>query len=1522
MTLMDMSWSPGWSYCAPNKVAKINKRTTDASALAAAIAVFGKSKDFDAAAQGLIKSLGYSTKFRLSLGREDIQQYLRGGLDGYASKGVDFTSGLLVQVTSQHLADSGVAGVLKSPELGNIDSYFFMLLDMGPGVPASLTRSELASIVRQVNKALGSPVILFVRQEGMLHVGHVTRRMNRRDATASVLNSRASMLMRIDCESPHAAHSRILASIALPSLGGLAEIRSMDDLHKAIDSRLSVQALNSKFYGELSNWFHWASGAIRLPRAPLHLQGQDAKTADLEGRKLFTVRLLCRVILCWFLKEKGLVPEQLLRLSSATGTQLGVIGGSKADKTFRASSLYYKSVLQNLFFKGLGCPHEKRREYFEPDTLAENKTVAMLKEVPFMGGGLLDPQDDDHVGSSDADFKVPNILFYATEEDGEKVTIGKDTFIVKGLNIILDSYKYTVSENTPTEEEVALDPELLGLIFENLLAELDVSDEGASKSARKKSGSFYTPRKIIDYMVGETLRLHLEGRLAFEKDKALSRRNAIRSLLQHKKFDVSADVTLNAEIVDSLAELRVLDPACGSGAFPMGMLHRIAEILSIVDPTCELWRRKLSTFGFTSNGSQTDAYLRKIGVIRLCLYGVDIQPMAVLLTKLRFFISLVAEQDVTDGINRGITPFPNLETNIICADTLKSVNVSLDWQLSKDAYLAKRAEFYEIGITEKRRNGVAKEIAETLSSFIPDFAIKVTGRREGDPRKEQERNKKLIEAWFRDASLPAPFFSAEVFFPEALSGGRGFDIVIGNPPYGGFKIDDNVRSGLGLGSNDPYGAFVSRFIKNDRLPADLIKGGLLSFIVSDTFLTLGSHLELRKQLMDSRIHKVIQTSADTFNAAVNTAIVIIQKGGGPGLEPAGKDFEHLKDQDGLHWSQMVDLTQVSIHEDQERFLKLLFDTSGDPGRQISTPSCGVYAYPQALISNNSNYPFFVGSPRLFALMRNMGDNGWEIISGKKVSFRNVNLGRGPVKVVQIGQVAKPYQGLATGDNASYLFQERDARGSYRDISGFREFLLNEDDLLKISIDPDLREAVSNFGISKKGSNSSRYFGGRYIIPYDKGGESDSEEGWLPNYFVPTQYYIDWSDEAVKRIKTLTIFERNRVQGKPGGDDTIASRFQNAHTYFKPGITYSPIGRYAPTYRVHEPSVYDKDGSAIFAEGVDSTFLLGSMVSTLHKYLQKTFVNHTVASMQGAVAETPFILFHEPRVNELVNRIIDQQKANRTFDYGEIQEELDQLFYNAAGLSVNDVSEVKTWYRRRYPNLFHKKRDQARSNVVFCDESRHLPDDSSGPMVIGAVQCASGESESAASIAAKLKELKARHGFPPYFEIKWTKVSPAKVDFYMSALELILESPITFTAIVASDRPNDRSVHDDWYYDTYFELLKAIIDPYERYDIYLDIKDTRGSQRIKHLRQRLSDAHFDYTQSIIRKIQLLRSEEGTLSQVSDFLTGLVSSAVRGSVSNPAKRALIKALESMLGHGVTAQESRTGDKVTVIRKEPGK
>ena len=113
-------------------MAKINKRTTDASALAAAIAVFGKSKDFETAAQGLIKSLGYSTKFRIPLSSDAIQQHLKGGLEGDATKGAIFISGLLVQVTPQHLADTGVAGGMKSPELGNIDSYFFMLLDMGP----------------------------------------------------------------------------------------------------------------------------------------------------------------------------------------------------------------------------------------------------------------------------------------------------------------------------------------------------------------------------------------------------------------------------------------------------------------------------------------------------------------------------------------------------------------------------------------------------------------------------------------------------------------------------------------------------------------------------------------------------------------------------------------------------------------------------------------------------------------------------------------------------------------------------------------------------------------------------------------------------------------------------------------------------------------------------------------------------------------------------------------------------------------------------------------------------------------------------------------------------------------------------------------------------------------------------------------------------------------------------------------------------------------------------------------------
>ena len=131
--------------------------------------------------------------------------------------------------------------------------------------------------------------------------------------------------------------------------------------------------------------------------------------------------------------------------------------------------------------------------------------------------------------------------------------------------------------------------------------------------------------------------------------------------------------------------------------------------------------------------------------------------------------------------------------------------------------------------------------------------------------------------------------------------------------------------------------------------------------------------------------------------------------------------------------------------------------------------------------------------------------------------------------------------------------------------------------------------------NEKNFDEDLWFGGRYIVPHDKGGESDTESGWLPNYYVPTNYFIDWSQEAVKRIRTLTIKQRD---GK--GKDVLAAVIRNPSYYFKEGITYSTAGVYAPTFRLGVPSIFGHRGTTIFSH-FDYINMLGILCSKLFKY---------------------------------------------------------------------------------------------------------------------------------------------------------------------------------------------------------------------------------------------------------------------------------------------------------------------------------
>ena len=407
--------------------------------------------------------------------------------------------------------------------------------------------------------------------------------------------------------------------------------------------------------------------------------------------------------------------------------------------------------------------------------------------------------------------------------------------------------------------------------------------------------------------------------------------------------------------------------------------------------------------------------------------------------------------------------------------------------------------------------------------------------------------------------------------------------------------------------------------------------------------------------------------------------------------------EDIKDD---HLCQMVDLTNISFHKNHDRFVEVInMVTSNGIQRDVSNGEYAIYNYPQNLIKTNSNIPFFVASQKLFAFMNdsNKVKKKWIEVKGKKIQARVITMNDKDIQIVKLDQMADVKQGLATGDNHTYLFQNPEARGSYRSIEDYKELILTDEDINKIHVNQRLREDIISHGISKDNEKPTRYFGGRYIIPYDKGGESDAGEGWMPNYYVPTNYFIDWSEWAVERMRTLTIAERIVINGEEKAiskkyETQVAAVFRNIETYFKRGISFSDTGYYAPTFRSGCSGVYDVMGMTIFMNNNDEYFMLGLLSSKLMKYIIKNFVNHTVHTQVEGLKATCITMNYDMNIRneiiDLVNSIIMKQKENRKYNYALYEQvKIDELIFKIYNLAEKEILEITGWYSRRYPRIF-------------------------------------------------------------------------------------------------------------------------------------------------------------------------------------------------------------------------------------------
>jgi hypothetical protein len=208
--------------------------------------------------------------------------------------------------------------------------------------------------------------------------------------------------------------------------------------------------------------------------------------------------------------------------------------------------------------------------------------------------------------------------------------------------------------------------------------------------------------------------------------------------------------------------------------------------------------------------------------------------------------------------------------------------------------------------------------------------------------------------------------------------------------------------------------------------------------------------------------------------------------------------------------------------------------------------------------------------------------------------------------------------------------------------------------------------------------------------------------------------------------------------------------------------------------------------------------------------------------------------------------------------------------------------------------------------VYCDESCHLEYDIQPVMVLGAVWC---PLEKTREISVHIREIKARHGLPPKFELKWTKVSPAKQDFYLELLDYFFNNDdLHFRALVVQDKSRlhhelYEQTHDTWYYKMYFDMLKVILEPQSCYRIYVDIKDTRSAAKISKLHDVLCNNIYDFQRQIIERVQTIRSHEVEILQLADLLIGAVSYVNRGLHTNAAKLAVVERMKEYSGYSLT-------------------
>ena len=976
------------------------------------------------------------------------------------------------------------------------------------------------------------------------------------------------------------------------------------EMASRIDAAFDVEAVTKKFFLGLRRHFdHLEARTETLGEAsPATLHG--IRTAG--GTKRVAIRLMSQVLFCWFLQRKGLLA---------------------GDRDFlltrwrRHRGLFYATELEPLFYETLAVPVAQR--------IPGHPGV----EVPFLNGGLFTRQ----YGA--APLPLPDEVF---DED-------------QGLLGYLAGWTFTATEETPDEVDVAVDPELLGRIFEHL-----ISDE-----EQQRHGVVYTPRPVVQFMCREALMLHLNEPLGWSSvwRRRLLTEDAV-FVEYAEAFGAAAALEAADRLDDALAAVSVLDPAVGSGAFLLGML---AEIVRLRTLASEVRNGRLPTPSTIRNW--------KLRTIEHSLCGVDIEPLAVELCRLRLWLALMTDWSPGEPID----PLPNLEHRTLAADALtdyvdgfalqdtRTTHALTRWteDSARDVEPLRAQYFAESDPTAKKALQTTLTQAEaTVITGLLDDATTEAGNR---PAAERERARQYLD------TLRRAFLSPDRVFPVFVPGFHaphvwtrgGWDIVILNPPYLGRKqVAQKVKAGEIDAARHRdwvkhHGESTDLMLLFAQRARELVRpGGVCALIGQDSLFTSSDGEALRHRLLhEDTVHVVARTRCFE-GQAINGGVVIWRRGGPGDTRPSIRWVEGYKrdprDFAAASNAMEPDDVQPMAAGQMEVWDVPYANYTVVPSRPLFRPAPAAQRVLQTFadlepdwMRGPERFRQLSATQHLQRTVRNLHETGW---------FTSLT----PGAFIPLGFCIEGGQGLATADDKRFLAavegmpeadeclvhqqrlmevirQHADLRTLFDHADGDEgERLIAlweplENDrrlrwprLLRVAPPSLIRQAHLTEAERRDGIKSGPYF-----VPFEKGDQSDEDEAghalgakwWRDNPIV-----IDWSTSAVGLLRSRA--SQTTSHRKP--------YFRNEELWGQGGVTWNSVARYFRARLVPEGAIFGHMAPTIRPRvpWLNAWSLLALLNSQPIEYVLRTFLGSLMHFEIGDIRRIPVPVLAQEQVHQL------------------------------------------------------------------------------------------------------------------------------------------------------------------------------------------------------------------------------------------------------------------------------------------------